>query len=94
MTGIVGRTGWPVWLVRSAIEVLVTGLGWLLGGTVGIGTAAFACGIGPLIQLALRVLQVDLAKPKILSEGLGRSEGPAEGEDVRVREQVTDAAGQ
>jgi uncharacterized membrane protein YczE len=63
MTGIVGRSGWPVWLVRSGIEVSATIVGWLLGGTVGIGTAAFAFGIGPLIQAALRVLQVDLAKP-------------------------------
>jgi hypothetical protein len=99
MTGIVARTGWPVWLVRSGIEVLVTAAGWFLGGTVGIGTAVFAFGIGPLIQLALRVLQVDLAKPKGrakdpgLSEGFGRSEVAAGDEDARVGEQVSDAAG-
>jgi hypothetical protein len=63
MTGIVGRTGWPVWSVRAGIEVSVTVVGWLLGGTVGIGTAIFAFGIGPLVQLALRSLRVDLARP-------------------------------
>ncbi|BCT76245.1 membrane protein [Sinomonas cyclohexanicum] len=61
MTGLVARTGRPVWIVRSAIELSVVALGWVLGGTVGIGTAIFAFGIGPLIQLAMRALRVDLA---------------------------------
>ncbi|NUP75558.1 MAG: hypothetical protein HOQ07_13050 [Sinomonas sp.] len=60
MTGLVARTGWPVWAVRCAIEVSVTAGGWLLGGTVGIGTAVFALAIGPLVQLAVRALRVDL----------------------------------
>ena len=38
-------------------------VGWLLGGTVGVGTAVFAFGIGPLIQVALRLLRVDLSTP-------------------------------
>ncbi|GAB3285608.1 membrane protein [Sinomonas notoginsengisoli] len=63
MTGLVGRTGWAVWIVRSGIELSVVALGWLLGGTVGIGTAVFAFGIGPLIQAAMRVLRVDLRRP-------------------------------
>lgn len=92
MTGIVGRTGWPVWLVRSGIEVLATAVGWSLGGTVGIGTAVFAFGIGPLIQLALRVLHVDLAKLAAPSEGhRGSERGGAD--DARAGEQVSDAAG-
>ncbi|MEA5454446.1 hypothetical protein SPF06_06905 [Sinomonas sp. JGH33] len=61
MTGLVARTGWPVWAVRSAIEVSVTAAGWLLGGTLGVGTAIFAFTIGPLIQLALRVLGAELS---------------------------------
>ncbi|MDQ4501047.1 hypothetical protein [Sinomonas sp. ASV322] len=60
MTGLVARTGWPVWAVRSAIEVSVTVAGWLLGGTLGVGTAIFAFTIGPLIQLALRLLRAEL----------------------------------
>jgi uncharacterized membrane protein YczE len=60
MTGLVARTGRPVWLVRCAIELTVVLAGWLLGGTVGIGTAVFAFGIGPLIQAAMRLLRVDL----------------------------------
>lgn len=61
MTGLVARTGQAVWVVRSAIELTVVLVGWLLGGTVGIGTAVFAFGIGPLIQVAMRVLRVELA---------------------------------
>ena len=59
MTGLVRVTGQPVWAVRSAIELAVVLVGWLLGGTVGVGTAVFAFGIGPLIQVALRHLRVD-----------------------------------
>ena len=51
MTGLVARTGWPVWSVRTGIEATVLTTGWLLGGSVGIGTLVYAFGIGPLIQL-------------------------------------------
>ena len=54
MTGLVARTGWSVRLVRTSIEVTVLAVGWLLGGTVGVGTVVYALGIGPLVQLVLR----------------------------------------
>ncbi|SCE67516.1 Uncharacterized membrane protein YczE [Micromonospora matsumotoense] len=51
MTGYVARRpGRSVRLVRTVIEITVLALGWLLGGTVGIGTVAYALGIGPLAQ--------------------------------------------
>lgn len=53
MTGLVGLTGWPVWIVRTLIEGTALLLGWLLGGPVGVGTVIFAFGIGPLIGLFL-----------------------------------------
>lgn len=55
MTGLVARTGWSVRLVRTAIEATVLAVGWLMGGTVGIGTVVYAFGIGPLVQLFLRL---------------------------------------
>ena len=55
MTGIHHRTGIPVARVRLAIEVTVLALGWLLGGTVGIGTVLFAVLIGPSVAYGLRV---------------------------------------
>src|SRR6476659_5412575 len=55
MTGLVKRTGLSVRLVRSSIEVTVLAVGWLLGGTVGVGTVLYAFGIGPLVQLVLLI---------------------------------------
>jgi len=55
MTGLVARTGLSVRLVRTSIEVTVLTVGWLLGGTVGIGTVVYAFGIGPLVQLFVRL---------------------------------------
>lgn len=84
MTGIVSRTGWPVWVVRSGIEVSATVAGWFLGGTVGLGTAVFAFGIGPLIQIALRLLRVDLAKASGRARGqIASAEEPVSGVAVR-----------
>jgi uncharacterized membrane protein YczE len=55
MTGLVARTGLSVRLVRTSIEAAVLLTGWLLGGTVGVGTVIYAVGIGPLVQLVLRL---------------------------------------
>lgn len=55
MTGLVKRTGLSVRLVRTSIEATVLAVGWLLGGTVGVGTLVYAFGIGPLVQLVLRL---------------------------------------
>jgi uncharacterized membrane protein YczE len=55
MTGLVARTGISVRVVRTAIEATVLAIGWLLGGTVGVGTVAYAFGIGPLVQMFLRL---------------------------------------
>ncbi|MGN9808651.1 membrane protein YczE [Micromonospora sp. BQ11] len=54
MTGFVARRpGWSIRVVRTVIEVAVLALGALLGGTVGIGTVAYALAIGPLTQFFL-----------------------------------------
>ena len=55
MTGLVARTGLSVRVIRTSIEVTVLATGWVLGGTVGVGTVVYALGIGPLIQLMMRV---------------------------------------
>jgi uncharacterized membrane protein YczE len=53
MTGFAARTGRSVRLVRTCIEVTVLAAGWLLGGTVGVGTVLYALAIGPLTQAFL-----------------------------------------
>ena len=55
MTGLHHRFGWSIRRARTAVELAVLAIGWALGGTVGLGTVTFALGIGPLVQLALRV---------------------------------------
>ena len=55
MTGLVVRTGLSVRLIRTSIEATVLAVGWLLGGTVGVGTLLYAFGIGPLVQLFVRI---------------------------------------
>lgn len=53
MTGLHTRLGWPIWAVRTAIEGSVLLVGWWLGGTVGLGTLAFALLVGPLVGATL-----------------------------------------
>ena len=60
MTGLVRRTGRSIRLVRTSLEVTVLALGWLLGGVVGVGTVLYALAIGPLVQLFLPPLTVEL----------------------------------
>ncbi|WP_236789848.1 YitT family protein [Amycolatopsis sp. GM8] len=53
MTGLTARTGFSVRVARTAIEVAVLAAGWLLGGSVGLGTVLYAVTIGPLTQAFL-----------------------------------------
>lgn len=52
MLGLAQRTSTRVGLVRALLEGGATAAGFALGGTVGVGTLAFALGIGPAIELA------------------------------------------
>lgn len=61
MTGLHQRLGWPIWAVRTALEVTVVIIGWALGGNVGAGTVAFALLVGPMCQFFMRVFAVRLA---------------------------------
>ncbi len=61
MTGFAARTRFSVRLVRTTIEVAVVLTGWLLGGTFGVVTVAYALGVGPLIQWFLPKLTVRVA---------------------------------
>lgn len=58
MTGLHRVTGRPIWMVRTALEVTVVVIGWLLGGIVGLGTVAFALLVGPMCQYFMRVFDV------------------------------------
>jgi uncharacterized membrane protein YczE len=53
MTGLVRRTGGSVGTIRTGLEVSVLVAGFLLGGTIGLGTVVYALSIGPLLHLML-----------------------------------------
>ncbi|MFJ8754884.1 YitT family protein [Streptomyces sp. NPDC102441] len=61
MTGLNRLTGRSIRLVRTAIEVAVVVTGFLLGGSLGVGTVLYALAIGPLAQYFLRFF--DLLAP-------------------------------
>ena len=56
MVGLCQAGGWRIGSVRTAIEAVVCLIGWLLGGTVGIGTLLFAFGVGWVVQISLKLL--------------------------------------
>ncbi|MBA3678051.1 MAG: hypothetical protein H0W74_11725 [Sphingosinicella sp.] len=64
MTGIVKRTGLSVRLVRTSIEIFVLAVGWLLGGTVGVGTILYAICIGPIVHRTLPFFAIKDRDPK------------------------------
>ncbi len=49
-TGLVRISGWRIGWARTAIEVAVLAMGWMLGGVAGVGTVLYALANGPLVQ--------------------------------------------
>ncbi len=62
LTGLARRTGLSLRVVRTCLELTVLAVGWVLGGTVGIGTVVYAVSIGPLVQLFLPLVAVRLPR--------------------------------
>ena len=59
--GLVRRTDYSVRTLRTAIEVTVLVVGFILGGTVGVGTVLYAVAIGPTVQIFLPIAHARLA---------------------------------
>ena len=57
MKGISENFKKPIYIIRLSIEITVVILGWLLGGTVGLGTLMFAILIGPIISASLVIIK-------------------------------------
>lgn len=73
MTGLHHRFDWSIRRARTSIELSVLVVGFLLGGTVGLGTILFAFGIGPAVQAFLRVFDregrvVRRRRPELVEE--------------------------
>jgi uncharacterized membrane protein YczE len=58
MTGLAAR-GHSIRVVRTGLELTVLASGWVLGGTVGIGTVVYALAIGPLAHIFIPLLRID-----------------------------------
>jgi len=56
MTGISKKYRKPISAIRFIIEFFVVFIGWLLGGTLGVGTIIFAVFIGPFVALSLKIV--------------------------------------
>ncbi len=100
MTGLVVRTGLSVRLVRTSIEATVLTIGWLLGGTVGVGTVLYACGIGPLVQFFVHITPKKVlarsgwASAAAASDlGAESAAGRATARRIRLPERHIDSAG-
>ena len=57
MMGLAAR-GRSIRAVRTCIELTVLAGGWALGGSIGIGTLAYAVGIGPLVHVLVPRLAI------------------------------------
>ncbi|MCP3816977.1 hypothetical protein NLX86_02115 [Streptomyces sp. A3M-1-3] len=76
MTGLHRTTGRSIRLVRTGIEVAVVATGFVLGGSVGVGTVLYAVAIGPLAQIFLRVFAIpaaDTVSPVVAGRKPGRA---------------------
>jgi uncharacterized membrane protein YczE len=62
MLGLNKRFGISVRLARTVVEVTVMIIGIFLGGKIGIGTFVFAFGIGPLVQITLKLFRMSNAQ--------------------------------
>jgi uncharacterized membrane protein YczE len=60
MTGLASR-GHSIRVVRTCIELTVLVTGWLLGGTVGLGTVVYALGIGPIAHISIPRLTITMS---------------------------------
>ncbi|WP_410208220.1 YczE/YyaS/YitT family protein [Fusobacterium sp.] len=50
----------PVSLVKNSIEIIAFGIGWLLGGKLGIGTVATALIMGILLEWMFKIGKIDI----------------------------------
>jgi uncharacterized membrane protein YczE len=74
MTGLAAR-GHSIRVVRTSIELTVLLTGWLLGGTVGVGTVVYALAIGPLAHLTIPRLRIPLGEPPVAATSASVSTG-------------------
>ena len=73
MTGLHAK-GISIRAARTIVEVSAMTAGWLLGGTVGVGTVVMALALGPIVQVTLGWFRID---PPVLATSLAGTPAPA-----------------
>lgn len=68
MLGLNQRFGISVRLARTVVEITVMIIGIFLGGSIGVGTFVFALGIGPMVQVTLRMFRMN-TQERLAAEG-------------------------
>jgi len=68
MTGLHFRTDWPIGRVRFGIEAVLLVSGWLLGGSVGLGTVLVTVLIGEVVAILFGLVG-RLSPPKTVAPG-------------------------
>lgn len=85
MTGFVAlKPGHSIRVVRTVIEVTVLAVGWLLGGTVGVGTVLYAVAIGPLAHVFIPLFTVPPASSPDATAGTPAAGTPASSPEATV----------
>lgn len=56
------KSSYPLWKIKTCIEIVVLGLGYILGGTIGVGTVVSSLCVGPLIQCFFKLNNQDIKK--------------------------------
>ena len=74
MTGL-EQLGIPIAVARTGLELTALGIGWLLGGTVGIGTIYFALSVGPVMHVAIPLLRAPWFPPGTHPRVIGGTPG-------------------
>jgi uncharacterized membrane protein YczE len=74
MTGLAARGVGSIRLVRTGIELTALVSGWLLGGSVGLGTVVFALTIGPNVQFFLPRLAVRARTDAVVDPSIDAAE--------------------
>lgn len=74
---VVEKWRWPFYAAKLMFEVFFFTTGWLLGGPIGIGTAAFLCVVGPFIQPLMWANNRFLRMPNYGIPSMDRHRAPA-----------------
>ena len=84
MTALSARYGWSISRTRTGIELSVLALGWLMGGTLGLGTILFAVAVGPSVQWGMRLF--GLIRPLVTPNTISSDDcGDPDSRDVPPR---------